>query len=105
MDMVERIKSLCDSKGMSLTGLENVLNLGTSTIRRWNDKTPAVDKVLKVARYFNVSLDYLMGNTPYIDLETVAPVGFRLFQRAVKELSEEEQHRIEEIVKIFLNNK
>ena len=29
----------------------------------WDNHPPAVDKVAKVARYFDVSVDYLIGNT------------------------------------------
>lgn len=59
--MIERIQNLCNSRGMTLTSLERELGLGKSTIRKWDTNAPSIDKVEKVANYFHVSLDYLMG--------------------------------------------
>ena len=65
--MIDRIAALCQQKNISITRLEREVNLGRSTIRYWDNHPPAVDKVSKVARYFGVSVDYLIGNTddPY----------------------------------------
>ena len=65
--MIDRIAALCQQKNISITRLEREVNLGRSTIRYWDNHPPAVDKVAKVARYFGVSVDYLIGNTddPY----------------------------------------
>lgn len=67
MRMIDRIAALCQQKNISITRLEREVNLGRSTIRYWDNHPPAVDKVAKVARYFGVSVDYLIGNTddPY----------------------------------------
>lgn len=62
-DMLERIKALCKHSCITITELERKAGLGRSTIRFWDDHPPAVDKVAKVARYFDVSVDYLIGNT------------------------------------------
>lgn len=62
-DMLERIKALCKHAHITITELERNAGLGRSTIRFWDDHPPAVDKVAKVARYFDVSVDYLIGNT------------------------------------------
>lgn len=59
--MVDRIQNLCESKGMTLTSLERELGLGKSTIRKWDTNAPSIDKVEKVASFFHVSIDYLMG--------------------------------------------
>ncbi|MCI8493386.1 MULTISPECIES: helix-turn-helix domain-containing protein [Anaerotruncus] len=61
--MLERIKALCKHSRITITELERKAGLGRSTIRFWDDHPPAVDKVAKVARYFDVSVDYLIGNT------------------------------------------
>lgn len=61
--MIDRITALCQQANISITRLEREVNLGRSTIRYWDDHPPAVDKVAKVARYFGVSVDYLIGNT------------------------------------------
>ena len=61
--MLERIKALCKHSCITITELEHKAGLGRSTIRFWDNHPPAVDKVAKVARYFDVSVDYLIGNT------------------------------------------
>ena len=58
-----RIKDLCEEKEISITKLESDLGFGNSSIKKWNGKVcPSADKLLKVAKYFNVSVDYLLGN-------------------------------------------
>lgn len=59
--MVDRIKELASSKGLSLNGLEEACGLSTNTIYRWDKSSPSVDKVVKVAEYFGVSLQYMLG--------------------------------------------
>lgn len=58
-----RIKDLVVEKGMSLAQLERVLDFSNGSIARWDKSSPSVDKVDKVAKYFNVSLDYLLCKT------------------------------------------
>lgn len=58
----ERIKELAYKKGISIRKLEETLKLGNGSIKRWEKSTPGIDKVQLVADYFNVSIDYLVGN-------------------------------------------
>lgn len=65
MTLLDRIKQLCEQKGETLASLERRMDFGNGTIRRWGDTTPSGDKLAKVADFFNVSVDYLLGrNTP-----------------------------------------
>lgn len=59
--MVRKIKDLAYEKDISLALLERTLNFSNGSIARWDKSSPSVDKVDKVAKYFNVSLDYLLG--------------------------------------------
>ncbi|MEH6974960.1 helix-turn-helix domain-containing protein [Bacillus sp. JJ675] len=63
MTIVERVKKLAKEHKISLAELERKTKLSNGTIRRWDEKTPGIDKVQKVADYFNVSVDYLLGRT------------------------------------------
>lgn len=63
--IVERIRQLCDERKISIAELERKLNLANSSIRKWEKGNPGIDKVEKVADYFNVSTDYLLGKTVY----------------------------------------
>lgn len=62
MSVLEKIQELCNQTvGCSITSLEKELGFGKSTISKWKDSVPNTDKLLKVADYFGVSLDFLMG--------------------------------------------
>jgi len=62
--LIDRIKELMNANGIkSLAQLEKECGLVSHTVNKWNTNTPSIDKVEKVARYFDVSLDYLLGVT------------------------------------------
>lgn len=63
MMLFERIKQLADQKKLSIRQLEENLGYGNGTISRWKKTKPGIDKLEKVADYFNVSTDYLLGRT------------------------------------------
>jgi len=63
MTLLDRIKALASSQQMSLAELERKLDFSNGSMRKWATSTPSLDKVEKVANYFNVSLDYLKGRT------------------------------------------
>lgn len=58
--ILEKIKELCSGKDITVTELERILGFGNGTIHNWNVRNPTVDKLQKVAEYFNVTIDYLM---------------------------------------------
>lgn len=60
---VDRIRVLANAQGLSLPALEVKLNLGNGTISRWSKSSPNTDKLARVADFFHVSLDYLLGKT------------------------------------------
>lgn len=59
--LVDKIKTLCDERGETLASLERKMNFGNGTIRRWDNTVPSGDKLAKVADFFRVSVDYLLG--------------------------------------------
>ncbi len=61
MDLYERIKELAAKQKISITALEEKLKIANGTIRRWGNINPGVDKVQKVADYFGVTVDFLLG--------------------------------------------
>ena len=54
------IVELCKGKGISISKLEKECGLGNATIQGWKNGNPRVDKLMIVADYFGVSLDYLL---------------------------------------------
>lgn len=65
MTLTEKIRTLCDEKGETLASLERKMDFGNGTIRRWDTTVPSGDKLSKVADYFHVSVDYLLGKTSF----------------------------------------
>lgn len=63
--MVTIIRELCAEKKITLVSLEAALSFAKNSIYKWDTNKPSIDKVQKVADYFNVSTDYLLGRTPY----------------------------------------
>lgn len=60
---LEKIKELCRTNGISLAALEKTLGFSNKALFRWATSAPSIDKVKAVAEYFDVSVDYLLGNS------------------------------------------
>jgi len=60
-----RIKELRKKKGISQQRLATDLNTTQNTISRYEtgEREPGIDELIKIADYFNVSVDYLIGRT------------------------------------------
>ena len=58
--IVANIKSLCDRNNVSVSRLEKELGFGNSTIAKWVQCSPTVDKLQKVAAYFGCTVDELL---------------------------------------------
>ena len=61
MTLKDRVKALAQERGISLPALESELGFGNSTIVKWDKSTPNADKLNAVAKFFNVSMDYLLN--------------------------------------------
>ena len=78
MTLLGRIRQLCESTGDSLASLEKKLGFGNATIRKWDEATPSGDRLSKVADYFGVSVDYLLGREKSSDESELDGAFFRL---------------------------
>lgn len=63
MGLKDRIKALANERSISLPTLEAELGFGNSTIVKWDKSTPNAEKLNAVAKYFNVTMDYLLNGT------------------------------------------
>ncbi|WP_420780523.1 helix-turn-helix domain-containing protein [Streptococcus canis] len=59
----EKIKELCQKQGISLNQLEERLGFSTNYIYSMKRGNPKTENLQKIADYFNVSTDYLLGRT------------------------------------------
>lgn len=92
MTLKERVKELANNKGLSLPALESALGFGNGTILKWDKSTPNADKLTKVADYFNVSIDYLLGREEKQDE--------LLFLRGGDKLTTEEREELKKILQM-----
>ncbi|MFJ7971274.1 helix-turn-helix domain-containing protein [Psychrobacillus sp. NPDC096389] len=71
MSLVKKIKSLCEEKKVTFAEVERRIGISNGQIRRWDNVSPKTETLEKVADYFDVSTDYLLGRTDrkrYYDL-------------------------------------
>lgn len=59
----ESIMALCQKKGIRVARLERECGLGNATIRGWENASPRVDLLKRVADYFGVTVDDLINGT------------------------------------------
>ncbi|MBQ3088211.1 MAG: helix-turn-helix transcriptional regulator [Clostridia bacterium] len=60
-----RLKEIRKSKGISQLRLAMDLNTNQNTISRYEtgEREPGINELIKIADYFNVSIDYLLERT------------------------------------------
>lgn len=102
----DRLKELCATKGISTYKACTDVGLNRAAVAKWKGgSTPNGDTALKLAEYFGVSVDYLLGkeNAPTpkgerkIDLQDV-DVGF---YGDFVELSEDDKETVRDMVRIM----
>ena len=110
----DRIKELCQKRGISLSKLEEALGYSRNTIYSMKTKKPNAERISEIADYFHVSTDYLLGRTdnPIIVGEKVTTADGRvvdlsnLRERVVlfdgKPLSDADVDKIAQIIKLSL---
>lgn len=62
----ERIKKLVEKSGKSMNEIDRELGFPRNTLAGLKNRKPSIGRLNALSEYFNVSTDYLLGNT---DLE------------------------------------
>ncbi|RPA65068.1 XRE family transcriptional regulator [Aerococcus agrisoli] len=99
--LLDRVKELSKKRDMRVADLEDALGFGRNTIYQWNKRTPGSDKLEKVAEYFNVSTDYLLGRT---DNPKVNTDDTLLAAHIEDDITEEEMEEIKQFIE-FIKSK
>lgn len=117
----ERVTELCQKKGISLSTAAKEIGLSNSAITYWKrGAVPKASTVQKLADYFGVTVDYLLGNTESPSVfrfsHKAAPISFDEkkileasgidplddidigFYGAYSELSEEDKETVRQMV-------
>lgn len=109
--MVSLIKELCASKKTTIKALERELGLGNGTIRRWDDSSPAYEKLQKVADYFGITVAELTGEALINENKPATPEGSELTAKQrkaydmIKDLPEDKIDALIAAVEAFLTKK
>lgn len=59
-NLLEKIKKLCQERGITIAVLEKTLGFGRDTICKWENSIPRADRLKVVADFFEVSMDELL---------------------------------------------
>ncbi len=61
----ENLRCLIDSRGLTIKGLATEMGITTSTLTRYihGYRTPELSYIITLSKYFNVSIDWLVGLT------------------------------------------
>lgn len=88
MNIKERIREKCQEHNINLPKLEAELGFGKGTISKWDKSAPSIDKLIKVADYFKISLDDLVYN---IRIYNLNPDEQRKIPKDLKKLLKNEK--------------
>ncbi len=61
MMIIEKIKLLCTERGLSMYRVEKDCGFSNGSIMKWDKSSPKLENAIKLADYFGISLDYLVG--------------------------------------------
>lgn len=65
LSFIDTLKNLMKAKNISIEKLMKSLDMSEANYYRWkkNDNKPAMQSLIAIAKYFDVSIDYLVGRT------------------------------------------
>lgn len=58
--LYDRIRSICEMRGISVAAVERKANLANGTIGRWNESSPRVNNLKQVAEILECDLESLI---------------------------------------------
>lgn len=113
MNAYEKIKELATEKGMSIRELEINLGYSNGYFGKWKKVSPNSEGLRKVADYFNVSVDYLLGRTENKYLNANKEADDNILERALdsamsydgKGISDADRPIIKNFIKAYLESK
>ena len=100
--LFEKIKELCQKRGISINSLEETLGYSRNTIYSMKSKKPNAERLQEIADYFNVSTDYLLGRTDnpriasdasIIDTDPIGEQTLVMFRKETEDMSDDEKER------------
>lgn len=110
--MVKNLRKLRVSRGISQQQLADVIGTSQQSINKYENHSvePDIHALIKLADYFETTVDYLVGHTPLFSNQPI-PEGLDLSKaeivliREYRMLSKDEKDSIKLICKNYLKNK
>ncbi len=96
----KRIKKLRENKNLNQLEFSKILNISNTTLSQYEagNRTPSDEIKEKVADYFNVSVDYLLGRTEKCNFEDDGSEYKKFYNFDVSNLPEEAIKQIEDYI-------
>lgn len=95
MTILDRIKKLSKNRDKTVKEVAIELGLGENYLYSLKNKIPNGQTLQKLADYFHVTVDYLLGREEIDEKQTLE---FSTLQRRTKNLSQSDQRRLLEIM-------
>lgn len=109
--MVKNLRKLRLSRGISQQQLADVMGTSQQSVNKYENHNvePDISALIKLADYFETSVDYLVGHTPPLEqtvIEEVEPTKEEAtLVRNYRHLSKDEKESIQLVLKNYLKNK
>lgn len=62
-NLFQIVKTLCREKGTTQKELAKIIDVSPNTIKNWENNLPNSETLVKIADYFGVTTDYLLGRS------------------------------------------
>lgn len=104
----ENLKKLRKNKGLTQVQFAEIFNISSGTIAMWetNKRIPDTSMLIKIAEYFDVTVDYLLGkdnisNTNKKEDPDEADQDLVILNRNAKKLSPENRKKLLDMAKVM----
>lgn len=109
MNIGEKIKELREKNGKTQLDVSKALDVTYQTIYKYEKgiAVPPADAILKLAEYFNVTTDYLLGRTDNPDMlnEPIQIAASMKDGLDISDMDDDEKKFINDFVKMVRNKK
>ena len=69
MSVFDRVKELCELKGISVSQMEKEIGISQGAAYKWKVSSPSQKMFEKLSNFFNVSVDYLITGEELVQIE------------------------------------
>lgn len=103
MNSVERVKSLCKEKKIPISRLERDLGYSNGYIGQLRKGVFPTDRLVEIANYLNVSIDYLLSGEKKEAPSATAGSERSEIDAILDELSPDNRAKLTELARLYLD--